>query len=88
MSGSINKNAHTAPEGFSECSVCGPISALRFLVAEIARHPANPPLAAGEIVTTGTLTDAQPVAPGETWSTRLDGIPLGGLTLTVAAAPR
>ena len=35
-----------------------------------ARHDvANPPLAAGEIVTTGTLTRALPVAPGETWST-------------------
>ncbi|MFO1208231.1 MAG: hypothetical protein U1E40_03310 [Amaricoccus sp.] len=75
-------------EGRGSDVLGGPISALRFLVAEIARHPANPPLAAGEIVTTGTLTDAQPVAPGETWSTRLDGIPLGGLTLTVAAAPR
>ena len=27
-----------------------------------------PPLAAGELVTTGTVTDAWPVAPGDTWS--------------------
>ncbi|MFO1144622.1 MAG: hypothetical protein U1E59_20060 [Amaricoccus sp.] len=75
-------------EGRGSDVLGGPVSALRFLVAEIARHPANPPLAAGEIVTTGTLTDAQPVAPGETWSTRLEGVPLDGLTLPVARPAR
>ena len=70
-------------EGRGSDVLGGPVSALRFLVHEIARHPANPPLAAGEIVTTGTLTDAQPVAAGETWSTRLEGIPLDGLVLKV-----
>jgi 2-keto-4-pentenoate hydratase len=39
------------------------------------------PLAAGEIVTTGVITDAHPVRPGEVWSTRLSGLPLAGLTL-------
>ena len=37
------------------------------------------PLAAGEIVSTGTLTDAHPVSPGEAWSTEFDGLPLPGL---------
>jgi 2-oxo-3-hexenedioate decarboxylase len=48
----------------------------------LARDPDNPPLAAGEIVSTGTLTRALPVRPGETWTTRLIGIPLEGITLT------
>ena len=39
------------------------------------------PLAAGEIVSTGTLTRALPIAPGETWRTRLDGIALEGIAL-------
>ena len=39
------------------------------------------PLAAGEIVTTGTLTRAMPVKPGETWTTTLSGIPLDGIRL-------
>ncbi len=38
-------------------------------------------LAAGEIVTTGVLTDAHPVAPGEVWSTAISGLPLAGLTI-------
>jgi len=41
----------------------------------------NPPLAASEIVTTGTLTRAIPVKPGETWATKLDGIALHGIRL-------
>ena len=56
----------------------GPLAALRHLVGLLAHDPINPPLAAGEIVTTGTLTRAMPVKPGETWSTALHGIPLDG----------
>jgi len=59
----------------------GPLSALRFLVEELARHTASAPLAAGEVVTTGTLTEAMPVRPGETWRTTVAGIPLEGLRL-------
>jgi 2-oxo-3-hexenedioate decarboxylase len=56
-----------------------PLIALQHLVELLARQPAAPALAGGEIVTTGVLTDAHPVAPGETWRTELSG--LQGLTL-------
>jgi 2-keto-4-pentenoate hydratase len=59
----------------------GPVSALRYLAALLAGDTDNPPLAAGEIVTTGTLTRAMPVKPGETWTTALRGIPLDGISL-------
>jgi len=59
----------------------GPLSALRYLVDVLATDPHNPRLAAGEIVTTGTLTRAYPVRPGETWSTSISGIPLPGLSI-------
>ena len=62
----------------------GPLAALRHLVGLLAHDPINPPLAAGEIVTTGTLTRAMPVKPGETWSTALHGIPLDGIRLRFA----
>ncbi|WP_407518576.1 2-keto-4-pentenoate hydratase [Methylobacterium oryzisoli] len=62
----------------------GPLTALRHLVGILAADPDGPPLAAGEIVSTGTLTRALPVAPGETWTTRLSGLPLPGLSLTLA----
>ena len=57
-----------------------PLAALAYVVEVLSKQGARP-LAAGEIVTTGTLTDAHPVRPGETWSTRLAGLPLAGLTL-------
>ena len=56
----------------------GRVSAMRYLVDILARDQVNPPLAAGDIVTTGTLARARPVAPGETWSTELTGSRLTG----------
>jgi 2-oxo-3-hexenedioate decarboxylase len=62
----------------------GPLNALRYLVDLLARDPHNPALAAGEIVTTGTLTRALPAAAGETWATELRGIALPGLSVRLA----
>jgi 2-oxo-3-hexenedioate decarboxylase len=59
-----------------------PLAAIVHLLQVLAKLPSMPPLAAGEIVTTGTLTRALPIQPGETWSTTLQGINLPGLTET------
>ena len=56
----------------------GPLFALRHLVETLAQDRRSPPLAAGEIVTTGTLTRAFPVAAGEEWTTQLKRVPLKG----------
>jgi 2-oxo-3-hexenedioate decarboxylase len=56
----------------------GPLRALGHLVGLLARDRANPPLAAGDMVTTGSLTRAFPIAAGETWYTRLSSVPLEG----------
>jgi 2-oxo-3-hexenedioate decarboxylase len=61
-----------------------PLNALRHLVDMLAHDPHNPPLAASEIVSTGTLTKAFPVHAGETWHTVVDGIPLGRVALRFA----
>jgi len=50
-----------------------PLLALRHLIELLEKQPESPPLAAGEIISTGTLTDAHPVAPGERWRTDLHG---------------
>ena len=62
----------------------GPFSALRHLTDILARDQVNPPLAAGEIVTTGTLTHALPVSAGETWTTELAGVGLDGICVRFA----
>ena len=59
-----------------------PALALAHLARVLAGQPQFSPLAAGEIVTTGTITDAWPVAPGETWSSDYGALGIDGLTLT------
>jgi 2-oxo-3-hexenedioate decarboxylase len=62
----------------------GPVLALRHLVDILANDKVNPPLAAGEIVTTGTLTRAFPVSAGETWTTELTSLAFDGICIRFA----
>lgn len=59
-----------------------PAFALSQMARTLAAYPALAPLEAGEIVTTGTITDAWPVAPGETWRSDYGELPVSGLALT------
>lgn len=54
----------------------GPLAALRYLIDELARHSVSEPLRRGELISTGTLTDAMPAVPGVTWSVRFAGVDL------------
>ena len=58
-----------------------PLLSLGYLVDLLRKQPGAEPLRAGEIITTGVLTDAHPVAPGETWRTQIDGLPLQGMEI-------
>ena len=40
------------------------------------------PLSADELVSTGTLTTPQPVAPGERWEVHAEGIELASLAVS------
>ncbi|MES2686267.1 MAG: hydratase [Pseudomonadota bacterium] len=60
-------------EGTGANVLDGPLQALLHFVEEIRALPGAPVLQAGDIVTTGTLTDAWPVLPGQTWHTGLEG---------------
>jgi len=61
-----------------------PALALVHLARVLATQPEAPPLAAGEVITTGTVTDAWPVSAGETWTSDYGALGLRGLTLTFA----
>jgi 2-oxo-3-hexenedioate decarboxylase len=72
---------HTVIEKGVGGNVLGsPARALAYLRDVLATQPWAAPLAAGEIVTTGTITDAQPVEPGETWHASFRALPLRALT--------
>ena len=61
----------------------GPISAIRFLMEGINAISGQRPLAAGDIITTGTMTDAKPISPGQTWRAEFSGILEGELCLKI-----
>jgi len=61
-----------------------PALALAHLARVLAEQPQFPPLAPGEIVTTGTITDAWPVAKGQTWTSDYGTLGLSGMSLTFA----
>lgn len=46
----------------------GPLHALHHFMGELRNCPNAPDLQAGDVITTGTWTDAWPVSPGQTWS--------------------
>ncbi|WP_246270801.1 2-keto-4-pentenoate hydratase [Hongsoonwoonella zoysiae] len=76
------RNGEVVDEGVSSNVLdAGPLAALRHLADVLAGDAAAPAMQAGEIISTGTLTRAMPVAPGERWSTAFDGLPLDGLRL-------
>ena len=80
----LSRNGAIADSGFGANALGHPATALAHLADVLSRQPAFEALAAGEIVTTGTLTAALPIRPGEIWSSSYDGLPgVSGLELTI-----
>ncbi len=77
----LRKNETVVDRGVGANVLGSPLLALAYFVKVLSRQSGAQALAAGEVVSTGTLTDAHPVAPGETWSTEIGGLPLSGLTV-------
>ena len=71
---SLESSNNHRREGSGSNVLGGPIEALKFLVAELSRFPMCEPLQAGEVVTTGTLTEAMPLSAGQTWDATFRGI--------------
>lgn len=61
----------------------GPLHALHHFVLELQRCPGAPALQPGDVVTTGTWTDAFALVPGQTWRADFDA-PLAPFTLHTA----
>ena len=62
----------------------GPLAALRLWVDAMLAQPQRWTVGAGDVVTTGTITDAWPVRPGERLQTRLSDPRLTPLDLSFA----
>jgi 2-keto-4-pentenoate hydratase len=68
--------------GFGSDVLDSPVHALWHLHQLLQSQPQFAPLAAGEIISTGTLTDAYPIEAGQTWTTAFSGVALPGLTIS------
>ena len=79
---SLFKNQEKIDQGAGANVLDSPLLSLAFLVEILAGQKDAPPLAAGEIISTGTLTDAHPVKAGERWSTDLHGFAARGMEIT------
>jgi 2-oxo-3-hexenedioate decarboxylase len=80
----LSKGGSVVDRGSGANVLGSPLAALAHFVGVLARQPFAAELQPGEIITTGVLTDAHPVKPGETWTTAFRGLPLPGLTVTFA----
>jgi len=76
------KNGDSVAEGSGRNSLRSPALCLGELGAAILRRSPEEPLAAGELISSGTLTESQPIAAGETWTAVVEGLDLPALTLT------
>jgi 2-oxo-3-hexenedioate decarboxylase len=74
-------NGKLSQRGGGALVLDSPLLALRHLVELLAKDTNHPQLSAGEIISTGTLTLAMPVKSGESWTTKVAGIPLEDITL-------
>jgi 2-keto-4-pentenoate hydratase len=78
-------DSHIVDRGQGAIVLDGPLNALRLWVDAMALHTPGWPIRPGDVVTTGTITDAWPLAPGQRWQTRLSDARLASLTLHTEA---
>lgn len=70
-------------QGFARNVLDGPLSAVRHFVAGLAERPFARAILPGDIITTGTVTRAFPVHPGQMWWTEVEGLPLPEMRIVV-----
>lgn len=80
----LSRNGEVVAEGSGKNSLRSPALCLAELSAAISQRTPDAPLAAGELVSSGTLTDSQSIAALESWTATVEGIGLRPLTLTIA----
>jgi 2-oxo-3-hexenedioate decarboxylase len=79
----LRKNGESVAQGAGKNSLKSPALCLGELSSASAK--AGDPLKAGDLVSSGTLTEAQLISPGETFTAVLDGLNLPPLTVATVA---
>ncbi|MDE2607302.1 MAG: hydratase [Burkholderiales bacterium] len=76
----LSRDSHRVDEGSGANVLDGPLHALAHFLAALRDEPGAPDLQPGDVVTTGTWTDAWPVQRGECWRAEFEA-PLAPITV-------
>jgi 2-keto-4-pentenoate hydratase len=76
----LSHGSNEVDRGIGANVLDGPLRALHYFLCELRSFPGAPDLEPGDVVTTGTWTDAWPVRPGERWTAQFEA-PLSPLTV-------
>ena len=80
----LRKNDQAVEDGQGANVLDSPLRALLHFTRTLRACPGAPDLQAGDLITTGTWTDAWPVQAGEEWSARFSD-PIGSLSVRFTA---
>ena len=80
----LEKNGTVVAEGSGRNALRNPALCLGELAAALGRTPGAHVLAPGDLVSSGTLTESQLIAAGESWTARVEGLDLPPLTVTTS----
>ncbi len=84
VKGRIYKNGALAGEGSGQIVLGNPVRALAALAVITANQPQFAPLAAGEIISSGTLTPPPAIAAGDVVRAEVEGFDLAPIEVTFA----
>ena len=79
------KNGQAVEQGTGANVLDSPLNALSYFLKELRQCPGATDLQAGDVVTTGTWTDAWPLQAGESWRAEFSA-PLGSLNASMLSA--
>ena len=79
----LSKHGEVVEEGSGRSSLRSPALCLVELVAAMRRRAGSESLVAGDLVSSGTLTESTLIGAGDTWTAVVEGLDIGPLTLHV-----
>ena len=79
----LSRNGEVVEKGAGKNSLRSPALCLGELAGAISRRMPEEPLAAGELISSGTLTESRLIAAGESWTATVEGLDLPALSLAV-----
>lgn len=77
----VSKNGEFVEEGAGKNSLRSPALCLSELGGAMLKRDSS--LAAGDLISSGTLTAGHLIQHGETWNVTVEGLPLAGLTIKI-----